>query len=81
MFEFMFTPESRWVWTLALMVALFFPVRKLIWVMIVRRAINKSGKQLIDNIEKNRLLGRASITAGILSFLFSIFYVSQIFTL
>jgi|TARA_B110000438_G_scaffold300073_2_gene351630 hypothetical protein len=72
--ELMFIPDAEWIWTLALMAALFFPVRKLIWVLSVRREINKSESKVIDKIEKKRLLVRASITAGLLSLLFSIIY-------
>jgi hypothetical protein len=81
MIELIFSPEARWLWSLALIAALFFPIRKLIWVMSVRRKINKSAIVLIDEIEKKSLLRRATITAALLSFLFSILYVYQIFTL
>jgi len=79
MIKLLFSPEAKWLWTVAMMVALFFPVRKLIWVMTVRRAIKKNSLEHIDEIEKTRLMKRAGITAGLLSFLFSLFYVSKIF--
>jgi len=79
MIKLLFSPEAKWLWTIAMMVALFFPVRKLIWVMTVRRAIKKNSLEHIDEIEKTRLMKRAGITAGLLSFLFSLFYVSKIF--
>ena len=81
MIELIFSPEARWLWSLALITALFFPIRKLIWVMSVRRIINKSTNVLIDEIEKKSLLRRANIKAALLSILFSILYVYQNFTL
>lgn len=80
MIKLLFSPEAKWLWTVAMMVALFFPVRKIIWVMTVRRAIKKNSLEHIDEIEKTRLMKRAGITAGLLSFLFSLFYVSNIFS-
>jgi len=59
-------------------VALFFPVRKLIWVLSVRRSEGKKGEQL-DDADRARLLRRAGMTSALLCFLFSLAYVSQIF--
>ena len=80
MIKLLFSPEAKWLWTAAMMAALFFPVRKLIWIMTVRRAIKRSGLEHLDEIEKIRLMKRAGVTAGLLSFLFSLIYVSKIFT-
>ena len=80
MIKLLFSPEAKWLWTAAMVVALFFPVRKLIWVLTVRRAIKKSDLDHLDEIEKIRLMKRAGFTAGLLSFLFSLIYVSKIFT-
>jgi hypothetical protein len=80
MTEFLFSPDAKWLWIAAMTAALFFPIRKLIWVMTVRRAIKKGGEDHIDEAEKARLLKRAGFTAGLLSFLFTLFYVSRIFT-
>ncbi len=74
----LFTAEYKWLWSLVLTVALFFPVRKLIWVLSVRRAQGKTGAQA-DETEQKRLLRRAGFTAGLLCFLFSLAYVSQMF--
>ena len=35
--EGMLSPDYRWLWSAALAVALFFPVRKMIWVLAVRK--------------------------------------------
>lgn len=75
----LFTPEYRWLWTIALMVALFLPVRRLIWVLSVRRAVAKAGENVVDDAERQRLLRRAGITAVLLCFVFSYFYVLSLY--
>jgi len=75
----LFTPEYRWLWTIALMAALFLPVRRLIWVLTVRRAVEKGGEENVDETERKRLLRRAGITAAVLCFVFSYFYVQTWF--
>ena len=67
----LFTPEYRWLWTIALMLALFLPVRHLIWVLTVRRAIEKGGQENVDDAEQQRLKRRAGFTAVLLCFVFS----------
>jgi hypothetical protein len=79
MAEFLFSPDARWLWTIAMMAALFFPVRKVIFVMTVNRAVKKSGRDNVGEDEQQRLLKRAGFTAGLLSFLFSLFYVGKMF--
>ena len=79
MIEFLFSPDARWLWTAVLAVALFFPVRRVIFVLTVRRAARKGGSDNIEEAEQNRLLKRAGITAGMLCFLFSLFYVGKMF--
>ena len=71
----LFTPEYRWLWTIALMAALFLPVRRFIWVLTVRRAVEKAGEDTVGDAERGRLLRRAGISAGLLCFVFSYFYV------
>jgi len=73
-----FSAEYKWIWSLVLTVALFFPVRKLIWVLSVRRAEGKTTEPT-DEAERKRLHKRAGFTAGLLCFLFSLAYVSQMF--
>lgn len=75
----LFTPEYRWLWTIALMLALFLPVRHLIWVLTVRRAIEKGGQDTVDDAEQQRLKRRAGFTAVLLCFVFSYFYVQTWF--
>ena len=64
-------------WVLILTVALFFPVRKLIWVLYVRKK-QKSQKTVSDD-EKKQLKKRATFTAILLSVVFSYLYVTQVF--
>jgi len=77
--ENLFTKDYQNLWTFVLTVALFFPVRRLIWVMTVRRAIRKGGEENIGEAEQQRLKRRAGITSALLCFLFSLFYVSTFF--
>ncbi|NQU61301.1 MAG: hypothetical protein HQ512_09240 [Rhodospirillales bacterium] len=79
MIEFLFSPDAKWLWTGVLTVALFFPVRKMIFVMTVRRAITKGGSDNVNEAEQKRLYKRAGFTAGLLCFLFALFYVGMLF--
>jgi len=79
MTEFLFSPDARWLWTAVLAVALFFPVRRLIFLMTVRRAIRKGGEENVDETEQKRLMKRSGFTAGLLCLLFSLFYVGTLF--
>jgi len=60
--------------------AMFFPVRKLIWVQTMRRALKKGGEENVDEAEEKRLMRRAGATSALLCFLFSWFYVSKLFS-
>ena len=73
----LFTAEYVWVWIVALGLALFFPVRQLIWVLYVRRA-ERDGNE--DPDRRNKLKQRAGWTAGLLCFVFAYFYVSNLFS-
>ena len=65
------------IWVVVLSVALFFPVRQLIWVLYVRKK-QKSQKTVSDD-EKKSLKKRATLTSVLLSIIFSYLYVSQVF--
>jgi hypothetical protein len=65
------------MWALILALLLFFPIRKIIWVMTVRRAQRKGGAE--DEDEQKRLFRRAGVTAALLSFLFSLAYTNYLF--
>lgn len=64
------------LWALLLALALFLPVRQLIWVIYVRRAMRKSD---IDEEERARLKRRAGVTSALLSFVFAFLYASHLF--
>ncbi len=72
--EGMFEFESRWLWSAALAVALFFPVRQLIWVLAVRREQRKTGGQVPDENVRRRLKGRAGVTSALLCLIFAAVY-------
>ena len=65
------------LWTIFLSIALFYPVRKLIWILYVRRKQKK--QQSVSDAEKNILKRRATFTSIFLSIVFSYVYVSQVF--
>ncbi len=79
MTEYLFSADARWLWTIAMVAALFFPVRRLIFVLTVNRAVKKGGRENVDEAERKRLQKRAGVTAVLLSFLFSLFYVGRLF--
>ena len=64
-------------WVALLSITLFFPVRKLIWVLYVRRK-QKEQKEVSDE-EKKNLKKRATFTAMLLCIVFSYIYVKQVF--
>lgn len=78
--ETLFTSEYSSLWAVLLAAALFIPVRHLIWVMAVRRAIRKGGDEKVDDTEQGRLKKRAGVTSALLCLLFSFAYVAVLFT-
>jgi hypothetical protein len=64
-------------WVLLLSLVLFFPVRKLIWILYVRK-IQKTKKNISED-EKKILKKRATFTAVLLCIVFSYIYVKQVF--
>ena len=65
------------LWIILLSTVLFFPVRKLIWVLYVRKKQKK--QQSVSEEEKISLKKRAAITAILLCIVFSYIYVKQVF--
>ena len=65
------------LWIILLSTVLFFPVRKLIWVLYVRK--KQKSQQSISEEEKNSLKKRATLTAVLLCIVFSYVYVKQVF--
>lgn len=74
--ERFFTADYSFFWALALAAALFLPVRRLIWVLYVRRA-EREGE--IPDQQRQVLKRRAGITAALLSFVFAYFYTLHLF--
>ena len=71
-----FTAEYSLLWALGLALALFYPMRQLIWVLYVRRAERKV--ELADQ-QRQALKRRAAVTAALLSLVFSYFYTLHLF--
>ena len=65
------------LWIVLLSIVLFFPVRKLIWVLYVRK--KQKTQQSVSEEEKNSLKKRATLTAALLCIVFSYVYVKQVF--
>ncbi len=73
----LFSVRYMLLWALALAAALFLPVRQLIWVLYVRRA-ERDGAETSGE-ERLALKRRAGVTALLLSFVFSYFYIAHLF--
>ena len=65
-------------WIILLSTVLFFPVRKLIWVLYVRK--KQKTQQSVSEEEKSSLKKRATLTAILLCVVFSYAYVKQVFS-
>jgi len=65
------------LWILLLSIALFYPIRQLIWVLYVRKKQKK--QNLVSEEEKKVLKKRATFTSVFLSIVFSYIYVTQVF--
>ena len=66
------------LWIVLLSTALFFPVRKLIWVLYVRK--KQKTQQSVSEEEKSSLKKRAAFTAILVCIVFSYVYVKQVFS-
>jgi len=65
------------IWVIVLSIALFFPVRQLIWVLYVRK--KQKSQQTVSDDEKKVLKKRATFTSVLLCIVFSYIYVNQVF--
>ena len=65
------------IWIAILSLALFFPVRQLIWVLYVRK--KQKSQNTVSDDEKIGLKKRATFTSVLLCIVFSYLYVSQVF--
>ena len=71
----LFSADYQLLWTAVLALGLFFPVRKLIWVLYVRRAQKTAD---VDDAEQARLRKRAGVTAALLCLVFAFFYTAHL---
>ena len=71
--EAIVSPEYRWLWSAVLGVALFFPVRQVIWVLSVRRVQRRSG-MLPDEAVRRSMKQRSGVTSGLLCLVFAGIY-------
>ena len=65
------------IWVIVLSVALFFPVRQMIWVLYVRK--KQKSQTTVSEEEKIVLKKRATFTSVLLCIVFSYLYVTQVF--
>ena len=65
------------IWVVLLSVALFFPVRQLIWVLYVRK--KQKSQKMVSDEERKSLKKRATFTSVLLCIVFSYIYVNQVF--
>ena len=65
------------IWIILLATALFFPIRKLIWVLYVRKT--PTIQKVVSDEEIKNLKKRATFTAILLCVVFSYIYVEQVF--
>ena len=65
------------LWIILLSTVLFFPIRKLIWILYVRK--KQKTQQSVSEEEKSSLKKRATLTAVLLCLVFSYVYVKQVF--
>ena len=65
------------IWVAILSLALFFPVRQLIWVLYVRK--KQKSQKIVSDEERKILKKRATFTSVLLCIVFSYIYVNQVF--
>ena len=70
--------DYRWLWSAGLAVALFFPVRQMIWVLSVRKEQRRAG-EMPDDKMRQYLKGRAGVTSGLLCLVFAAAYGGVLF--
>lgn len=66
--------RNQWLWTIALGMALYFPVRQLIFTLAVRREERRLG-HATEASRQGEIKRRVSFTAALLCFTFAVIYV------
>ena len=64
-------------WTVTLFAALYFPLKKILHNLYLRKHFKEKGEP--DEIVKKKLINRARLTSILLSFVFSYLYVQNVF--
>ena len=72
------SPEYRWLWGAVLAIALFYPVRQLIWVLSVRRVQRQTG-ELPGEEARDSMKRRAGVTSALLCLVFAAVYGGVMF--
>ena len=72
------SPEYRWLWGAVLAIALFYPVRQLIWVLSVRRVQRQTG-ELPGEEARASMKRRAGVTSALLCLVFAAVYGGVMF--
>lgn len=75
----LFTAKYHLLWALLLALALFVPVRQVIWVMAVRRVQRRTGEPA-DTEMQARLKRRAGTTAALLCLIVGYLYTATWWT-
>ena len=70
--------DYRWLWSAALAIALFFPIRQMIWVLAVRKEQRRGG-EMPDEKMRQYLKGRAGVTSGLLCLVFAAVFGGVLF--
>ncbi|MDX1709807.1 MAG: hypothetical protein R3316_01560 [Rhodovibrionaceae bacterium] len=73
-----FTEDYALAWAAILGIALFFPVRQLIWALYVRRAESRESGEVSEE-QRQSLRKRAGFTAALVVFLFAVLYTNHLF--
>ena len=76
-FKFYYIAFHDPIWVAVLTIALFFPVRQLVWVLYVRK--KQKSQTTVSDEEKVTLKKRATFTSLLLCIVFSYIYVGQVF--
>ena len=74
--EALFSSQYMYLWAAFLALALFLPVRGLIYTLYVRRMMRKEEPSESD---MKRLKKRAGVTAGLMCFVFAVLYTGHLF--
>ena len=75
--ELLFSDRFWFLWAIALAIALFWPVRFFVWALLLNRKARKGETLTLE--QSNSLRKRTTLTAVIMAYLFSLFYMYILF--